>query len=76
MAQTAGRVNIVVTDEKWVYQYDGTRVEGDGSSGIDVDPKEAANAALAGIIVTTTDVKILASDYVDAIRSIQNKYRP
>jgi hypothetical protein len=76
MVQTAGRVNVVVKDEKFFYQYDGTRLEGDGSTAFDVDPKEAANLALAGSLVVASDVKQLAADYTTSVTSIQNANRP
>lgn len=76
MVQTAGRVNVVLKDEKLAYQYDGTRVEGDGATAYDVDPKEAANLALAGSLVAASDVKLLAADYTDTVTSLQNKDRP
>ncbi len=76
MTQGAGLVNVVVKDEKWFYAATGTRTEGDGSTAVDVDPKEAANLALAGSLVVASDVKILAADYADTVRSLQNKYRP
>jgi len=76
MVQTAGRVNVVPKDEKWYYRYDGTRVEGDGSTADDVDPKEAANLSLAGSLVAASDVKILSTDFNDYVLSLQNKNRP
>lgn len=76
MVQGAGLVSVVVKDEKWFYAATGVRTEGDGSTAVDVDPKEAANLALAGSLVVASDVKLLAADFTTTVTSIQNKNRP
>lgn len=75
MAQTVGLVNVVVKDEKWYYDETGARLEGDGATADNVDPKEAVALALAGSLVADSDVLMDVEDFKIYVRPSDNTNR-
>ena len=70
MAQTVGKVNVVVQDSKWYYDDAGVRTEGDGSTADDVTPREAANLSKAGALQADSDVLMDEADFALFIKSL------
>lgn len=70
MAQTVGKVNVVVKNHVGYYDDAGTAIIGDGNTADDVSPREAANLAKADAIVADSDVLMDIEDFKKFVKSL------
>lgn len=75
MVQGAGLVNVVVKNTVGYFDDADAWALGDGATADDVAPRTAANLAMSGGLVDASDVKILATDFADYVRSLEQKNR-